>query len=237
MSTSDGTRNGAGRRAREQRPGQRGEFPAALVPSARANRARAKTPEAREARQAREATGTMGAAHTHEDTWTGGVAEQNAGVLAVRGGRVIVMTEQAYILLLRIIHEHAPHIIKYAFYDMGYRVGVDIMAALTESDLAPEDAVQRFVERYVQAGYGDLAVTHFDLAAPEARLSGVNLFEAGLAPKAGIYRTPRVVDHYTRGMFAGFMSELLKREVVCEEVACQFRGDPRCEFVVLPFQS
>ena len=179
----------------------------------------------------------MGTTRTHEDERAGGVAEQSMGVLEVRGSRVIVMTEQAYILLLRIIHEHAPHIIKYAFYDMGYRAGVDMMAGLTESALAPADAMRRFVERYAQAGYGDLSVTHFDLAAPEARLSGVNLFEAGLASRAGIYRTPRAVDHYTRGIFAGFMSDLLKREVVCEEVACQFRGDPRCEFVVLPFQS
>ncbi len=231
MSTSDGTRNGAGHRAREQRPGQQGALSAAHVPTGGANRARAKTGEAAET------TGMMGAAQTREEMWAGGVAEQGAGVLAVRGGRVIMMTEQAYILLLRIIHEHAPYVIKYAFYDMGYRAGVDIMAGLTESEIAPEDAVRRFIERYVKAGYGDLSVNHFDVAAPEARLSGVNLFEAGLASRAGIYRTPRVVDHYTRGMFAGFMSELLKREVVCEEVACQFRGDPRCEFVVLPFQS
>src|SRR5690348_10704202 len=143
--------------------------------------------EATEATDTMETTEMLGAAEMRAAARVGGVVEQSAGVLAVRGGRVIVMTEEAYILLLRIIHEHAPHIIKYAFYDMGYRAGVDIMAGLTESDLAPEDAVQRFVERYVQAGYGDLAVTHFDLAAPEARLSGVNLFEAGLAPKAGIY--------------------------------------------------
>src|SRR5690348_16315966 len=184
MSSSDGTRNGTGRRAGEQRPGRQGALSAALVPTGGTDRARA---EATEATDTMETTEMLGAAEMRAAARVGGVVEPSAGVLAVRGGRVIVMTEEAYILLLRIIHEHAPHIIKYAFYDMGYRAGVDIMAGLTESDLAPEDAVQRFVERYVQAGYGDLAVTHFDLAAPEARLSGVNLFEAGLAPKAGIY--------------------------------------------------
>lgn len=159
------------------------------------------------------------------------------GVLDLRGSRAIVMTEQAYILLLRILHEHAPHIMKYAFYDMGYRAGIDIMASLEIPEGDAEEAFRQYVQQYMQAGYGAVEVTHFELTTPEVRLRGHNLFEAGLAPAAGIYRSPRVVDHYSRGMFAGFTSELLKREVVCEEIACEFRGDPSCEFVVLPFQE
>lgn len=158
------------------------------------------------------------------------------GVLQFRGGRAIIMTEPAYIFLLQVLHEHAPHILKYAFYDMGYRAGLDLMATPDVADGDREATFRHFIEQYSQGGYGDIEIVHFDLAAPEVRLLGRNLFEAGLAPKAGIFRTPRSVDHYSRGMFAGFISELLKREVVCEEIACQFRGDPCCEFVVLPFQ-
>jgi len=189
----------------------------------------------RRSRQPRERDGIDVAART--STNTDSLATEQKGVLELRGGRVIVMTERAYILLLQVMYEHAPHVLKYAFYDMGYRAGIDMRAALAERADDPERVFEGFVEQYTQAGYGNLEITHFDLAAPEARLSGTALFEAGLAPKAGIYRTPRVVDHYSRGMLAGFMSELLKREVVCEEVACQFRGDPRCEFVILPFQE
>lgn len=158
------------------------------------------------------------------------------GILRASSGRAIAMTEQAYILLLQVIHEHAPHIIKYAFYDMGYRAGLELMASLGERAADPEAAFRHFVELFSESGYGQLEVLHFDLAAPEARLRGTNLFEAGLVGEADIYRTPRAVDHYSRGMFAGFMSELLQREVVCEELACQFRGDPACDFIVLPFQ-
>lgn len=167
----------------------------------------------------------------------GGVSMPSPGELRLRGGRAIVMAEEAYILLLQIIHEHAPHILKYAFYDMGYRAGVDLVAGFGGDGETPEAIFRQFVAQYAQTGYGDLTVDAFDLSLPEARLSGHNLFEAGLAGKTGIYHTPRVVDHYSRGLFAGFMSELLKREVVCEEITCQFRGDARCEFVVLPFQE
>lgn len=50
-----------------------------------------------------------------------------------------------------------------------------------------------------------------------------------------IYRTPRAVDHYSRGMFAGLMSGLLGMEVICEELRCEYRGDDACEFTILPF--
>jgi len=50
-------------------------------------------------------------------------------------------------------------------------------------------------------------------------------------------RTPRTVDHYSRGMFAGFFSQLLGQEVVCEEMACQAKGDDTCEFVIMPFMK
>jgi predicted hydrocarbon binding protein len=158
------------------------------------------------------------------------------GTLELDGKRVIIMTEQAYTLLQQVLSEYAPGAMKYAFYDMGYRVGVDLMSNIGEQEITPEEAFRNFVARYSEAGYGDIVIEQFDLDAPEVRLSGYHLFESSLAPLAGIYRTPRAVDHYSRGMFAGFLSELLRREVICEEIACQFRGEERCEFIILPFQ-
>ncbi len=150
--------------------------------------------------------------------------------------RAVVMTEAAYVFLLKVLHEHAPHALKYAFYDMGYRVGEQLMGVVAGRAEQPERAFRYLVETYRQAGYGDMEVLHFDLEGAEARLAGTNLFEAQVARASGVYRTPRCVDHYSRGMFAGFLSSLLGREVVCEELACQHRGDERCEFVVMPFR-
>ncbi len=165
------------------------------------------------------------------------LARTTAGVMTIGGARAVVMTDAAQVFLMRTIHEHAPHIIKYAFYDMGYEVGRQLMDVLKSDGDDPETSFRRLVENYRQMGYGELEVAHFDLKGPEARLVGRGLFETVVARQAGIFRTPRSVDHYSRGMFAGFLSSLLGREVVCEEVACQFRGDANCEFVVLPFEG
>ncbi len=165
------------------------------------------------------------------------ILKSDDGELLLGSARVILMTEQAYVFLLQVIHEQAPQIVRYAFYDMGYRTGQQLMESLRERTEDPEQAFRYFVETYRQAGYGDIEVVSLDLGKPEAVLRGTRLFEAGLAEKAGIYRSPRVVDHYSRGMFAGFVSGLAGREVVCEEMACQYRGDPACEFVVMAFQT
>ncbi len=163
--------------------------------------------------------------------------ESRNGMLMLGPARAILVTEQAYVFLLRVIHEHAPQVVKYAFYDMGYRAGEQLMVALDARARNPEQAFRHFVRTYTEAGYGSIEVTSFDLSKPEATLRGTNLFEAGLVGEAGICRSPRTVDHYSRGMFAGFLSALLGQDVVCEEMACQFRGDEACEFVILPFDN
>ena len=158
------------------------------------------------------------------------------GVLSLQATRAVLMTQAAYAFMMGVLREHAPHALKYAFYDMGYRMGEDLMGALADRVEDPEGAFRYLVETYRQAGYGNLEVRHFDIGRPEVRLAGTNLFEVATARQAGVYRGPRCVDHYSRGMFAGFMSKLLGEEVACEEIACQFRGDERCEFLVLPFK-
>lgn len=164
------------------------------------------------------------------------ILKSEHGVLTLGQGRVILVTEMAYTFLMRVIYENAPEIVKHAFYDMGYRSGEQLMGTLSDRSQDPERAFRYFVETYRQAGYGNIQVTAFDLGRQEAALRGTNLFETKVAREAGIYRSPRSVDHYSRGMFAGFMSGLLGKEVICEELACQFRGDEACEFVILPFE-
>ncbi len=162
--------------------------------------------------------------------------EAENGALLLPPARVIIMSESAYTFLLKVIHEQSPHIVKYTFYDMGYRAGEQLMQTQTQRAKYPEMAFRYFVETYKQSGYGNVEVVSFDLSRPEAVLRGTNLFESDVAERAGIYRSPRTVDHYSRGMFAGFMSVLLGREMICEEMTCEFRGDPACEFLILPLE-
>lgn len=165
----------------------------------------------------------------------GNILRSEDGVMMLGEARAVLMTEAAYTFMMKVLGEHAPHALKYAFYDMGYRVGEQLMDVLAGSTERPEKAFRYLVETYRQAGFGDMEVLDFDMERSEARLAGTNLFEVQVARASDIYRTPRCVDHYSRGMFAGFLSNLLRREVVCEELACQFRGDERCEFIVMPF--
>ena len=157
------------------------------------------------------------------------------GELRVGDVRCIIMTESAFTFLQQVIAEQAPELVKYGFYDMGYRAGRDLARTARRVADTPEEAFRFLVEIYQQSGYGEMEVVAFDLSKPEARLRGHNLMESTAAAKSGIYRTPRAVDHYSRGMVAGLFSELLGMEVVCEEMACEYRGDDACEFVVLPF--
>lgn len=157
------------------------------------------------------------------------------GVLRVGEKRAVVMTGAAFSLLQQVIHENMPELLIYGFYEVGYRAGRDLAESARQGGESPEDAFRHLVETYRQAGYGDIELLSLDLEKPAAVLRGKDLLESAAASASGIHRSPRAVDHYTRGMFAGLLSELLGKEVICEEVACQFRGDEACVFHVLPY--
>jgi uncharacterized protein len=163
------------------------------------------------------------------------IVTSKQGVMRLGGSRAVVMTESAFTLMLRVINEYSPELLRYGLYDMGYRAGLDVAEGARQLADTPEQAFRYFVDIYEQTGYGNLEVVRFDLSKPEAVLRGRNLLEASAAEHSGLYRTPRAVDHYTRGMFAGLFSRLLGQEVICEELRCTYRGDDYCEFVVLPF--
>ncbi len=156
------------------------------------------------------------------------------GLLRIGPARAVLLSESAFIFLQRVIHEQMPELVKFGFYEMGFRAGIDLSNEAGKGR-EPEEAFRRSVEAYRAAGYGDIEVVSFNLEGPEIRLRGRNLFESSAARQSGIYLTHRAVDHYSRGMFAGLASQLLGREVICEEMSCQFRGEDACEFTIVPF--
>jgi len=115
-------------------------------------------------------------------------------------------------------------VVKYGFYEMGCRAGIDVAETTRKLGSNEEEAFRHSVETYRQADYDDIQVVQFDPAKPEALLRGHKLLESAAANKSGIYRTPRAVDHHDRGMFAGLFSQLLGREVIREFVVLPLAG-------------
>ncbi|MBI5531705.1 MAG: hypothetical protein HY898_03245 [Deltaproteobacteria bacterium] len=163
------------------------------------------------------------------------ILSAEAGQLKVGTARAMVMTETAFNVLQQVISEQTPEFLVYGFYEMGYRVGLDIAASSALEADAPEDAFRVCVDTYRKSGYGEVEVVEFDIREPSARLRGTNLLEAAAARGGSMVRSPRAICHYSRGMFAGLFSRILGKEVVCEELACEYRNDPCCEFTVLAF--
>lgn len=161
-------------------------------------------------------------------------SQEGRDPLRVGSVRAVLLSESAFVFLQRVIHEQMPELVKYGFYEMGFRAGIDLSKEIGKSQ-NPEEAFRRSVEAYRAAGYGEIEVVSFDREGPEVVLRGRNLFESSAARQSGIYLTRRAVDHYTRGMFAGLASQILGREVICEEMRCEFRGDDACEFTIVPF--
>ena len=163
--------------------------------------------------------------------------QASQGILTLRGVRSVVMPLPAFTFLLQIVYEHSPEIVKYAFYDAGYRAGFATIQAQGGLGGNPERTLLKMIDNFQRMGYGRLEVTKYDLSKPEIEVRGTHLFETDLAREANIFRTPRAVSHYTRGVLAGFVSCLLGEEVICEELQSEYRGDESSLFVIVPYQA
>ncbi|HOQ29068.1 MAG TPA: phosphatase RsbU N-terminal domain-containing protein [Armatimonadota bacterium] len=90
-----------------------------------------------------------------------------------------------------------------------------------EGDLA------NYLDMFRLQGLGNLTLKSVDEAHGELLFTGRDVFESY---EASDY--PQ--DHFTRGFLARAVSVLTRRQMNCEEVACQAQGAPECRFVVTP---
>ncbi|HHX39209.1 MAG TPA: hypothetical protein GX715_04525 [Armatimonadetes bacterium] len=90
-----------------------------------------------------------------------------------------------------------------------------------EGDLA------NYLDMFRLQGLGNLTLESVDEAHGELLFTGRDVFES--------YETSDYPqDHFTRGFLARAVSILARRQMNCEEVACQAQGAPECRFVVTP---
>ena len=91
-----------------------------------------------------------------------------------------------------------------------------------------EKAISLFTEFFTASGWGKLEIIDIDSKEKRAILSLENSpFASALR-----WKTNKPVDHFMRGLLAGFFSKLFKLEVDCVETKCAAMNHNFCEFII-----
>ncbi len=158
--------------------------------------------------------------------------EIRRGAVQVAGERVVFFPIRGYQMMLNEIHAASPDLLRHIVYRSGFVLGESIAAQVRTLYPDPRDRLFVLLEDLARGGFGTFDLLSLDVAAGQAEVRRHNLFEAAIAPGLAWARTPRCVDIYCSGRLAGYATAILGRPAACEELLCQARGDPYCQFAI-----
>ncbi len=156
-------------------------------------------------------------------------------ILAIAGERAVLFTKEMYAFLVLAIKEYAPHIMKAVLFDAGYRSS-EIVARNARDSYSenPVEALNSLFGEFRNLGLGSPELVSLDPAEGHAVIRCHNSIEVAIAREYPLYRTPRVVCDMLRGKFSAYLSVVLERPIICEEMRCAAMGEECCEFHAFP---
>ncbi|MEM2929954.1 MAG: V4R domain-containing protein [Thermoproteota archaeon] len=149
--------------------------------------------------------------------------------LVVGGERVVIFRKRVYEALFKGIREKFGTAGEVMLYYVGFNIGYK-----TYSDYAgiagpekPEAAVELAKTFLRTMGWGVVDIVKMDLENREVQARVYESFECEIG-RGG----ETAYGHFSRGLVAGFFTQVFGREVKAVETMCVAKGDPYCEFIV-----
>jgi predicted hydrocarbon binding protein len=166
------------------------------------------------------------------------IVTRDGDLLKIAGERAILLPKETYASILVAIREYAPHIIKTVLYDAGYYSALTVARQAKTYYNTPLEALEALFEEVKNCGLARVELVSLEPEAGRAVIRCYNSFQVATVKKYGeLYRTPRVVCDLLRGMFSAYLTVILERPVLCEEMRCESLDGEYCEFYALPDES
>lgn len=166
------------------------------------------------------------------------IVTREGDLLKIAGERAILLPKETYNSILVAIKEYAPHILKTVLYDAGYQSAFTVARQAKSYYSTPLEALEALFEEVKNCGLARVELVSLEPEAGRAVIRCYNSFEVATIRKYGeLYRSPRVVCDLLRGMFSAYLTVILARPILCEEMRCESLEGDCCEFHALPDES
>ena len=123
-------------------------------------------------------------------------------------------------------------------YYLGFEAGISFAKSFDDiaKRLGINDKLQFLkdvgVDLFKCLGYGVIKIIRLERNPPYVMVRVYNNFECELCIDECTSKEP--CSHFVRGMIAGALTELMGVQMLAKEIACIAKGDPYCEFEVIP---
>ena len=94
-----------------------------------------------------------------------------------------------------------------------------------------EETLQLLTADKINDNWGEIIFQDLDFTKLSGRILVKNCFEARAA------KTKQPICYFFKGYLTGFLSGLMQKPVLLDEVRCLAKGDEHCEFTIAPDRS
>ncbi|MGI5921103.1 MAG: V4R domain-containing protein [Syntrophomonadaceae bacterium] len=154
--------------------------------------------------------------------------------ISIAGERAIVLTTNAYGILMKTIYEYAPHLLERVLYESTYYsslVEYDRIAVYYQDARQIVEHLLRTIERLGNIRY---EIVSYDDKNKQAIVRGYGSYMAEIFKENHLFSTPKMSCASGKGRLAAYFTKAWGEEIICEELSCEAFGDDYCEFILLP---
>jgi len=181
---------------------------------------------------------------TTDDIWCTGIIypsedieeilARDGNIINIAGDRAIVLSTNAYGILLKTIYNWMPELLGQVLYESAH------YSALLDYDKVSKyygnsrDVIEHLLNTVNLLGNIRYEIVKYDEINKEAEIRGYNSYLAEIFKNNNLFKSPKASCHSARGRLAAYFSKAWQTEIVCEELRCEALGDDYCEFILLP---
>jgi len=172
---------------------------------------------------------------TIEQQAEGFLADTTSPIITAGGVRGIILREITWSILVNKIREKfgsgGEALLYYIGLDMGVKAAAEHTKLAEALGLRERDKIVRIVgaSMFTTTGWGSMEIDEFTLNPTYVLITVYNNFECEIRQTS---KTP--YSHLTRGLIAGYLSQLLGVNMEVNETHCIAKGDPYCRFECKP---
>jgi hypothetical protein len=154
--------------------------------------------------------------------------------ISIAGERAIVLSTNAYGILMKTIYDYAPHLLDHVLYESTYYsslVEYDKVSRYYHND---RQIIEHLFNTISRLGNIRYEIMEFDALNKRAVIRGYGSYMAEIFKANNLFTSPKSSCASGKGRLAAYFTKAWGEEIVCEEVKCEAFGDDYCEFILLP---
>jgi predicted hydrocarbon binding protein len=162
------------------------------------------------------------------------ILSRNGDNISVAGERAIVLSTNAYGILLKTIYNYAPHLLERVLYESTYYSSLLEYEKIESYYSSRREIIEHLLNAIRRLGNIRYEIIEYDEINRRAVIKAYGSYMAEIFKNNKLNTNPKTACASGRGRLAAYFTKAWNEDIVCEEMRCEALGDDSCEFVLLP---